>query len=266
MSLSILTDRMRERGHDTRYPAAYAAARRATQAYDQLRAGREAVAKDGTLSEHGKAISRRKLVAEHIAAVEHARRDVARGKSELAARRAELRPKPAHKTSPADAMLHIVLGQRLGDISEAERAKLLLDPNADPRILAAAFELPHLVTGVSAQMRAQAEAAYIDRNYKPLVAQIEAERDAWEHAQAAVDGASDAARDTGSFAPAEFQQFVRDSVKPDAKDTAREAAQFDKLAAEGVMAQALKLPLSERIDVVGKLMNANTAEVTGKAA
>ncbi len=266
MSLQMtLQERLTAGGFEEKYPAATTAAARATAAYEQLRAKRDAISGHPDLNENGKRKEMRKVVSETINQVESSRRAVERGRAAVAARRAELRPEPIDKSNVADAMLHVMLGQRLGEVPQGEQAQLLFGDQVDVRVLAAALELPQVLTRVTPELRTRAEQVHLERNFRPLLAQIEDEGAAWELADAATRTATYEIYEVGGFSSQhEFANWVKATATPDQKQLHREAEESAKLEAEGVFGQALKIPVGERIALVSKLMEANTKEVVGR--
>jgi len=259
---NTLKNRMADGGRNKKYPRPNMALDRALDSFTRLHSKRDAIMNNPDLSEGGKRKALRDVAAEIVDAVEQQRRAVARGTADLDKRRAELRVKPSDKSNVADALLHIILGQRLGELSQGEQAAEISGPNADPRILSAALELPRLLTRLSPDLRAHAERDYLERHHAPQIAAIDDEREAWDLAQEAVKAASNALFEIGGFSsPIEYDNFVNATAKPDEAKLKAELDEAHKLQGEGLLNQILELPLSQRIALGGELLNKNTADI-----
>lgn len=170
--------------------------RRATRAFEQVRGAWEAVdaagalrdklTNEGRLSAKGiEETMRANLESGVVGRLRRAQHEVEKVRAEIAATRAGMGiPKP-DKTDAAGAILRSEYRAFLRQVGMVEAAKLLTDPNADPALLEAAWEVPAPMIGLDESMRELLRTAILERTHS---AEIEILDDLTE-AATIVDGA-----------------------------------------------------------------------------
>jgi hypothetical protein len=155
--------------------------RRVSRAFDQVRGAwravdaasglREKLTKEGRLSAKGiEEAIRDNLETGVVGRLRRGQHEVAKVRAEIAATRAGMGiPKP-DKTDAAGAILRSEYRTFLRQVGMAEASKLLLDPNADPALLEAAWEVPAPMIGLDESIRENLRSAILDRTHAEEIA------------------------------------------------------------------------------------------------
>lgn len=164
--------------------AARPAFRRVARAFDQVRGAwdtvdaagglREKLAKEGRLSAKGiDEALRSNLETGVVGRLRRAQHEVAKVRGEIEATRAGMGiPKP-DKTDAAGAILRSEYRTYLRQAGLAKAAELLTNPNADPALLEAAWEVPAAMIGLDEGMRENLRKSILDRTHAEEIALLD---------------------------------------------------------------------------------------------
>jgi hypothetical protein len=128
-----------------------------------------ALEKPGTLDAHGVAQAlRRDLGKDVVPELRRIRRVVSERKEAMKNERAALGKPKIDATDVAAAMLRQETRTYLRGLTLGERMNVLSN-NPDPAMLAAAFEAPAALSGLTAETRVHVEEAYVQANHAPTL-------------------------------------------------------------------------------------------------
>lgn len=158
--------------------------RRLSRAFDQARGAwdavdaagglREKLTKEGRLSPRGiEETLRNNLETGVVGRLRRGQHEVAKVRAEIAETRARMGiPKP-DKTDAAGAILRSEYRTFLRQVGMVEAAKLLTDPDADPALLEAAWEVPAPMIGLDESMRENLRKTILDRTHAEEIAVLD---------------------------------------------------------------------------------------------
>jgi hypothetical protein len=182
--------------------------------HDQVRAEHARIAADPNLSALGKQDATRKYLA--TTASKHlvrAQRSVETMRGKIAERRANLRPPVPDKTDASAAILRSEMRSQLRGMKQGERMQLLLAPDADPALIAAALEAPNFSSGITDQTRTLLTNSVIEKRYPGASAALESAEDAVEILTAAVQVTERTVYAAGDFPSGKvFSDFIAQAV------------------------------------------------------
>jgi hypothetical protein len=228
---------MVERTLDKRYPVAATILKLAAKAYDDTRAMRESVRADQNLSPMGQHAEIMKRLEKAAAALQKHRQAIDRARADIEKRRAGLRPK-FEKVDPA---ILAAVATRIATMKTGEQAALLLPEgkDTDPVVAQAVLELPPILSGVNDQLRGVLETRLIEKTHGPALAALDDEREAWEHADAALRTAIDAMQTAGEFpSPHAFSLWFQKVAPSAAVATPDQRREDEAVTVETILSQA----------------------------
>jgi hypothetical protein len=227
----IITERFGTNTDGWRGPAKIELSR-ALDAEDAVRAEHAKINADPNLSALGRQDATRKFLTSAPAKqLVRAQRSVEAMKAKLAERRANLKPPAPDRTDASAAVLRSEMRTQLRGMKNGERMQLLLAPDADPTLVAAALEAPNFSTGITDQTRELLTNAVITKRYPGAIAEIEQAEDVVEMLTAAVQTTERTIYRAGDF-PSEkaFGDFLTGAVPTTAHIDAELNRNFSTLA------------------------------------
>lgn len=146
-----------------------------------------ALTKTGALSLRGVAEELRRDLGKHVVP------EIRRVQREVNAQRDTLKTERKHMVKPkidttdlAAAVMRQEIRTYLRGLDTGERMKVLLN-KPDANLLAAALEAPSALSGLTDEMRAHVEHAFVEANHKPRLAVLEEKQDVLDLVGAAAD-------------------------------------------------------------------------------
>lgn len=233
------------------------------EATDQLNTNRVDVEKNTHLSDVGRRDALRKHAATETApSIARARHALGRVEARLAERRQSLLPMVKDKGDVAAALLRREIRESITKVGD--RVALLSDPDTDWRIIEAIIELPKSMSGIPPEMHGKMMDALIERTHPGALTDIAVEAEAIGVAKSAIEIANTTlfAAVNMAHATAFNEWFTAATVGSIEKNAAEEA----RTVAEGVLLDAKKLPVGERVSLVQSLLTTNSDELASKAA
>lgn len=192
---------------------------------DAVRAEHARITADPNLSALGKQDASRKFLATSAKQLVRAQRSVESMKTKIAERRANLKPPAPDKTDASGAVLRSEMRTQLRAMKAGEKMQLLLAPDADPTLVAAALEAPNFSSGITDETRTLLTNAVIAKRYPGALAEIEQAEEAVEILTAAVQVAERTTYAAGDFqSNKQFSDFLTAAIP----DTARLDAELNR--------------------------------------
>lgn len=180
---------------------------------------------------------------------------------ELTAEIAALPPKLAKATGGDLDAVALAVCNALRGQSHAEIARFTIGPNADRRVVNGVLSAPALLSGVSNELRGHIEADFISRYTAKDMAKIAQSEEALKVVETCVSALKTEAVEAFGMTPPAFDAWFGKEFAPTDAQLRAEDSEFVAREADSVLEAAGPLPLSQRIQLVGSLMDRNTAEV-----
>lgn len=193
--------------------------------HDRFREKAAEINNDSRRTTLGKQELLRGFVKENAHAVRRAQKTLDKIKARHAAERATLLPTPDPATAEFRKEARQILREQK---SPSARANLLLRENADPLFMAAAIEVPNLMSGIDDQVRGLVTERLIEMTTPGAVAAWEKRGDAIEHLVVATQVFEGSARTIADIPVHGFEAFLDDAVG----DTGRLDADIERELAE----------------------------------
>lgn len=179
---------------------------------ERLGKAKTAAINKGTLNERGITDEVRGYASKHIAAdLRHEMKRLEVGRKKLADRRRALTVPATDPTDIAGALLRQEIRRHVLALDPAKRSALLTI-NPDPTALAAVFEAPSFLTGVSADLRARAESAFIESNFPTESALLSEDTEALGVLEMAFDACRKELREAMGLDEREFDKWLATSA------------------------------------------------------
>lgn len=227
-------------------------------------------AKPGTLSEKGlleevRAFAKKNTVPE-LRRHQH--------RAERAEQRLEARFQALFtpKIDPADlssAMLRAEIRAHLRSLEPSARISVIMTGD-DPRLMAAIFEAPEFLSGVSGEMREKAKALMIERANPNEVAAIEEERETVNLVNMAIELAVKMVREETGFKNSsshEFDTWMTEASAAVEKELERVDGKAFAPDVDSIIAQAKAIPdFNEKFRVVDAILASSADDIDAKAA
>jgi hypothetical protein len=233
---------------------------RVLDAAETVRAKRAELAADSNLSDRGRATKLMEFAATAAPRIAKAKRVLETARETVERSRLALVPTVKDKNNVADAMLRAEIRAVLRTKAPGEIAAVLLNPNAGTDLILAVLEAPTLLVPIIApEVRDRMVDAIVRRVAGPQVAALDETKEALDVLDAAVRSSLSTLQEAAAVSPHTFDAWMEKNAP--AKDAHEVSAEIEKFTVAVVEASAKALPLSARIDLGGRLLELNTAEL-----